>query len=233
VTDPGPDQSSDELQVIGRGGSRALTIPAIVVVIGLVLAIFKPWGTVLPRESDNDSSSGVTASSAPSTSPSPEVAAVVAARELERMCAAPSGWRLSTLQMWTGRTRPIRSWAVVQPVEADRPTDRRIPIIPVAADRIAAIGYCAPESGEDVPPADAKAELYEIDSIAHLVSARRIEPRIETPMGVLWAPGSNTGRRDPLGRRSWSDGVYVIHIFNPSGSFDRWLGGELRITRPE
>jgi hypothetical protein len=236
VTDPRPENDKDELQVIGRGGGRVLTVPAIVVVIGLLLAIFKPWGGALPQIPDDGSSSGVAASSNPAGSvraatPDLETAS---ARELERMCASPSGWRVSTLQLWTGRTRPIRSWAVVDPVEASGPTDRRIPIIPVAADRISAIGYCAPESGDDLPPVDATAALFSVDAEgAHLLTAVRLEPRAETSMGVLWAPNPRTGRRDPISRRSWPDGVYVIHMSDPSGSFDRWLGAELRITRGE
>ena len=234
--EPRSQEVDEELQVIGRGGSRGLTLPAIAVVIGVLLAILKPWGGVLPQLSD-DSSRGVAPSSRASQAspmPTPELPGVAAARELKRMCASPSGWRLSTLQLWSGRSRPIRSWAVAEPVEASGPSDRRIPIIPVAADRITAIGYCAPESGPDLPPADARAELYYLDKAgAHSLSARRIEPREETSMGVLWGPSSTIGRRDPLSRRSWPDGVYVIHIEDPGGTFDRWLGGELRITRPD
>ena len=233
MSDPVRDESSEELQILGRGGGRGMTLPAIVVVIGLVLAIFKPWGVAQPQPSE-EPATGVARSSEPSESAAPtaESDATTTAREIERMCASPSGWRLSTLQLWAGRTRPIRSWAVVEPVEASGPTDKRIPIIPVAADRITAIGYCAPESGSDLPPADARAELYDIDATgAHLLSAVRIEPRKETSMGILWAPNPRSGRRDPLARRSWADGVYVIHISTAGGYFDRWLGGELRITR--
>ena len=235
MTDPARDESSEELQIVGRGGGRGLTLPAMVVAIALVLAIFKPWGTAQPQTS-NEPATGVAVTSEPShaPAPTPESDVTTAARENERMCASPSGWRLSTLQMWAGRTRPIRSWAVVEPVEASGPTDKRIPIIPVAADRITAIGYCAPESGSDLPPADARAELYSLDAAgAHLLSGVRIEPRKETSMGILWAPNPRGGRRDPLARRSWPDGVYVIHISTPGGYFDRWLGGELRITRGE
>jgi hypothetical protein len=235
VTDPRPEHTRDELQVIGRGGGRAMTVPAIIVVIGVLFAIFKPWGGVLPHTPDG-SSGGVPSPSTPSReSPvaTPDLGATASARELERMCASPSGWRLSTLQVWSGRARPIRSWAVVEPVEAFGPTDMRIPIIPVAADRITALGYCGP-IGTDRPPASAKAELYSLDDTgAHLLSAIRVEPRVETSMGVLWAPNPRAGRRDPLLRRSWADGVYVIHISDPTGYFDRWLGGELRITRAE
>jgi hypothetical protein len=226
-----PDQPLAELQVVGRGGTRSLRVPTLIVATLTVLAILKPWTVA----SGTGSGAGSHAPSQPvgateepdSTIPATLESALT--REIQRMCASPSGWRVSTLQRWPGRAAPIRSWSVVEPIEASEATDPRIPIIPVAADTISALGYCAPTAGPDQVPTDAKAELYRVDATgAHRVAAVRVEPRQETPVGVLWAPSRGANRRQ--GSTGWPDGVYVIRVANSGGTFERWLGAELRTT---
>jgi hypothetical protein len=146
-------------------------------------------------------------------------------------CGSPSGWRAATIQQWSGRAGPIRSWIAIDAVAATGPLDPVIPFAPVATDIVTAIGYCSPLADDLRPPETAGATLWMLaGSLAIPVTAALLEPAQPSALGGLWRPP--TGVEETVhGFDAWPPGRYVIEIRSPSGPYDRWLGIEIEDLR--
>jgi hypothetical protein len=73
-------------------------------------------------------------------------------------CPAPDSWRIATLGRW--ERWMVHSWAAVAPVRADDPRDPAIPAVPVYADSVLGLGFCAPWDGPLAPAMSATVELW-------------------------------------------------------------------------
>jgi hypothetical protein len=224
------------VQPIGRDGAKSLRLPIFLVVLGLVVAIAKPWswGQASRPILSPSAPVGAAAGSAPAAAQPPGANDRRSPRpdgtDMTVICASPSTWSIATLQRWAGRPAPIRTWTVIEPVSATGPTDPLVPTVPIAANEIAAIGYCAPANSPTGPPAGATAELYRIDaSGAHLQRVVRLEPRIQDPLGILWIPATG-GRAPKASSPGWTAGIYIVHVTERQLRYDRWLGADIRIT---
>jgi hypothetical protein len=227
MTDERPGQQPAFVESVQRVGSRgrSATITGVLLVAAFALGLVRPWdwlgaGASSGTANPPDRSAGVAAGIAtpqPTASPTPGPGTDAAAAET---CAYPQSWRSATLQRWAGREAQV--WTAVEAVSASGPSDPAIPFQVVGGDEFRAIGWCAPVLGDDRPPLDARGRLFRLDGAnADEVAYRLIAPAAPNALGELLAPDGP----DPA---FWPPGRYVFELATPTGSWQRWLGLELR-----
>jgi hypothetical protein len=206
------------------GAPRKGSIVRVVWLVGAVVlaAFYKPWdtGSKLPPVSAY-LPAGPTPEPSPSPRPSSELDVVAG------FCLEPSGWRVYSSERWSGLG--VRSWTAVTPIgTATGPTDTRIPVVPVVSQAVLAIGFCAPVSGSDRPPADATNHLYHLTELtiagrkathAELLAPVRVAPvERQSYLGAAYAPRAGAG---------WADGVYIVEV--DGTGYARWFGIQVEI----
>jgi hypothetical protein len=234
---------------VGTRG-RGATVAAVLIVLAFVVGLVRPWdflgdgggGTPGPVA---DASGLVVAPTPPPAASSSDAGAPGALPtgdgSTSPTCGYPQGWRSATVQVWGGRR--ARVWTAVDAAQARGPEDPAIPFNAIAGEDFTAIGWCAPVTGDERPPASAQGVLWQVgtDGLAHRVAFRRLEPPAPSSLGELWAPdtGSTPGPSDSPGvspsasgasgaAPAWPLGGYVIELATPDGTWSRWLGLELR-----
>jgi hypothetical protein len=221
-----PDAGPPVRLLRAGGRERDLRRPLILVAVALAVVIVQPW-TLIPG-APSGGTPAADLGAPPATAPPPPTPTPGPSdpyAELVVTCGSPSGWRAATLQRWTGRAAPIRTWIAVDPVEARGAADPDIPFVPVATDLVLAIGYCSP-LGPEQPPQAAAVELWSVPDGAATVrlDGHRLEPVHANALGGLWLPpGDTTTTVD--GATGWAPGRYAIRLV--ARSFDRWLGLEI------
>ena len=228
--------------VSGTDPRRLYAVIAVLLAVIVVLAI-RPWGddaTTPDRTGDGQASGGLGGQAGePTDTPDASLAAAPTpalpgdAAALAETCGSPSGWRAATLQEWTGRSTPIRSWIAIEPTTATGPLDPAIPFAPVATGIVTAIGYCAPLD-EATQATRGRGRLAVGDprrtgDPAVAPAARALEPqRARRPVEA--AGGGERTRRERRRRRSsgiWPPGRYVVELASPGREYHRWLGIEI------
>lgn len=235
-----PDDTPLERVAPASAGQRAL-VPLFAIAAALLIGALRPWDLVATPPVERGvagsatvptvTGTGATSGSGSRTggAPAPPTASPPADpyAQLWATCGSPSGWRVATVQLWTGRTGPIRSWIATEPIVATGPLDPRIPFAPVATDVVTAIGYCAPLDEQLRPPTTARAELWTIlAGVAVPLTAPALEPAEPNALGGLWRPAPEVAL-EVNGMAAWPAGRYVVRIRSPTDSFDRWLGIEI------
>ncbi len=121
-------------------------------------------------------------------------------------------------------------WTAVDVAQASDPADPAIDFQVVAGEDFTAIGWCAPVTGDERPPATAAGRLFRIgdDGTAVELPYARLEPPASSALGELWVPAERSST--PTG--SWPVGRYVIALATPDGAWSRELGLELRTAPP-
>lgn len=231
-------QVEESVRLVGRAGRGPAVVGALVVG-AFLLGLVRPWDLLVPSAADGPPAPGMTAapvvsgasdgaviSGPDATSRSGQTPPSVPARALT--CAFPSQWRTATIEDWNGRQ--ARVWKAATVVAASGPADPAIPLEPIVAATITAIGWCAPIDGADRPPLTLETALYRVeDGIPTPVAHDRLEPVEPDALGELWVPKP----RGVGNRPTWPMGRYVIELRSPSGSYVRYLGLELsdRVVR--
>jgi hypothetical protein len=134
-------------------------------------------------------------------------------------CTDPLGWRIASVETWPRGL--ARVWRAATAIEASGPADPAIGRQRVAAQRVIAIGWCAPVAGPDVAPGDVTGELLRFVGPTQVpinVAVRDLDPRAVAGGGSLWVPA--TGGRE----ESWPTGRYAIRLATPGGAWVRWIG---------
>lgn len=226
--------------VSGADPRRLYAVIVVLLAVIVVLAI-RPWGgdTAAPdRTGDGQASPGQGAAGEPTDTMDASLVAPTSpalpddAAALVETCGSPSGWRAATLQEWTGRSLPIRSWIAIEPTTASGPLDPAIPFVPVATGIVTAIGYCAPLEEASRPPAVAVASLWALrDGQAIPLSLLPLEPSSPNALGGLWkrpAEVANEPGASPAPAADvWPPGRYVIELASPGLEYHLWLGVEI------
>jgi len=191
----------------------------------ILLAFYKPWGTGSRTPPVSAYLSAATPQVSATPRPTTELDMVAG------FCLEPSGWRVYSSERWGGQQ--VRSWTAMTPIDAATgPTDPRIPVVPVVSQAVLAMGFCAPISGPDKPPADATDHIFRLTATivdgepitrAEVLAPIRVAPE-ERPsyLGAAYAP---------LAGPSWLDGVYVVHV--QGDGFSRWFGIQVETLNPE
>jgi hypothetical protein len=228
-----------------RDGPTASSVFA-AIVVALVVAILKPWGTVgepvLPIEVIRSAPSGASSvSSRPTPRPTPDVA-----RELvAALCLEPNGWRLYATERWSDRL--VRSWKSIEPLAAaDGPADPGIPQFPEASRAVLTLGYCAPVTGAERPPGPTTTTIYRLtnedgsqggDPRWEIIDPARVQPADEpSQLGGAWAPpdSGETAAASSRSASGWPGGTYVFRIATEDTgavSYTRWFGVVVEVTR--
>jgi hypothetical protein len=199
-----------------------------VIVVFLFGALWKPWA---PPPGSRPLVQGPipTASPIPSTLPIDELA------ELRRECDEPGGWRVYSREGFLDRI--VRVWRSVEPAPAPAgPLDPAIPLVQ-AGPANEALGYCAPWSGPERPPADSVVTAWQValgagrpgspapDS-AIPVRLIRILPARASVLGAVYeGPGGKPGALDGRTGGGWTVGRYVFAI--RATGWERWWSVEI------
>jgi hypothetical protein len=129
------------------------------------------------------------------------------------------GWRIASVETWPRGF--ARVWRAATAVEASGPGDPAIGRQRVAAQRIIAIGWCAPVAGPDIAPAGVTGELVRYVGptlVPVSVAVRDLDPRAASSGGSLWVPADGTDEA------AWPTGRYAIRLSTPGGGWVRWIG---------
>jgi len=205
----------------GRGPSGPVV--AVAGVVAIVLALLKPWAvpepvaTPVTARSVAPSTHLVTAAPVP-TAPTGESAA-------SGLCFGVAEWRVVAAEIWSGL--PVRAWIAADGRIGHDPLDPHIAFTPVVASSVPSLGFCAPVSGDDRPPADAVVALWRLDDAGPTALRPRVrEPAVPTPFGRLWWPPADAAA-DPA---TWRSGRYVVGLASGTSDYVRFLGIEVIIT---
>lgn len=236
-----PEAGAPVLQSLGPR-NRAPGGLIAVVLIGLFLAMLKPWAGADPSGSGAGSAgpvsgvagdTGVSAASgpaSPSPSPTPHDPAALARAAVNDECNQPSGWRLYDIDRWRGR--PIHVWLAIDAVRASGPTDPAIEVLPVVGTTVDAMGFCAPVVGTvPSPREDGGIRMWRLTTpagsstpVASLLPVLRVspvlEPGVETALGGLFA----APRSADDGTGGWAPGRYVMAVDG------WWFGAEIQLV---
>jgi hypothetical protein len=209
-----------------RDGRRSAATTLLLIAALVIVAVVKPWGELGPSPGFAPVATPTPASAADRTRRTP--AAPDAGDRLAQVCLDPAGWRIIATERWHDDS--IRSWRAVDASMAYGPLDPAIRFTPVAAEAVPVLGYCAPISGPDRPPDDARGSVFAIgDGTSEQVRVRRLAPTDDVSGGAAWS-GWGRGSSGGAFSLTWPLGRYVIEVGTPDGRYARWIGVE--ILRP-
>lgn len=142
-------------------------------------------------------------------------------------CYYTSGWRVFSLLQIAGRG--VRSWSAVRPIRALGPEDRRIEMARIVADGLPVLGYCAPSTGRDRPPASVTTTAWQLLDDGSLLELELVPIEGANPAGqptqALYEPPWPAG---PTESAAWQAGRYVFRVGEPAaGLYERWFGVEI------
>jgi hypothetical protein len=225
-TRDGPD--SDRFQRLerlapprGRGPSGPVV--AVVGIVAIVVALLKPWASPEPVATPIAARS--VAPRADLITPAPVPTTPTAESAATGLCFGVAEWRVVAAETWSGR--PIRAWIAADGRIAHDPLDPNIGFTPVVASSVPSLGFCAPVSGDDRPPADTVVALWRVDEAGATALRPRVrEPAVATPFGRLWWPPA-AAAADPM---SWRAGRYVVGLASGTSEYVRFLGIEVILT---
>ena len=197
-------------------GSPRLAAGFWLVAAFVLIALLKPWGgggrvaaTLLPD---------VAGPAEITPEPTEDRSAVGLA---EPVCLGAGAWRIATLETW--RARSVRVWRAIEPVgAATGPLDPSIPAVPVAADVLTGLGWCAPAYGSEQPIGPAHVRAWQVvDGAAHEVALRQVQPADGvTPIAALYLPATG----------AWTSGRVVFEYRDDGTGALRWLAADLQIA---
>jgi hypothetical protein len=217
-----------------RLDARNQRLPALtaLAVVFIGLSILKPWGAIgdQPTPPPRDFRATPTPAPVEPTSETPEgVAAPV--------CLDAGAWRLASLETW--RTQDVRVWRAVEPVgEASGPLDPAIPVVPVIALEVGALGWCAPAYGPEKPvgPADVQAWTIVDGSPSRLPLLRVLPTHGETQLAALYVPLTACDAGDPcpstfswIRRLRWTSGRVVFRYEDAGTGRIAWFGADIEL----
>ena len=194
----------------------------IVATFFLALAIIKPWPAPV-RLPPPAATPAALAEASPSTflpTPTPPSA-------VSLLCFEPLGWRVASIEMTVGFR--LRTWGLVNPIQATDARDPAIPRIVVTSSSVIALGYCAPV--DQPPPDDVDVVIYRLDAVRPPSPVRivRLGPNPASPLGGLYlpAPVPAPSSQTPA-TASWDNGIYVFRV-HASRGYERWFGADVRL----
>ena len=213
----------------GPAGPDLRPIVALILVF-LGLAFVKPWAGPEPSGAGGRATLGTAirptqavAGPTPTSTPEPSQDPTAA------FCIGPTGWLVFDVDRWRDRT--IRSWRAFVPAR-NRPADpAALPVVPVPAEAVLGLGYCAPSQGDDPPPAAATLALWVLGpdgSTRPMALPERRLPAAPTANGIVLAPPAGPGDR-PAADASWPSGRYLFALRDPNSSWSRWWVVEVSI----
>jgi len=206
------------------------------VVIALAIVILKPWGIGAAAPSGPPRLPSVTA--APITpEPTEDRTALGLASPL---CLGTGAWRITSLETW--QTQDVRVWRAIEPATAaSGPLDPAIPSVPIVAIKLAALGWCAPAFGPDMPGGPAGVEAWSVTGREAVpLQLRQVLPKDGvTPIAALYVPLTLCPEPTicaPLlpapVPRPWGTERVVFRYHDTASGRDAWLAADVVIFSP-
>jgi hypothetical protein len=231
---PTPDVATVRVRA-GSPDSRIATALSVVAVLVLV-AVLKPWGVASPL-----------ATAGPFVAAPTEVVITPTPTEdttadglASPVCLGSGGWQIATLERW--RTQDVRVWRAIEPIAvATGPLDLVIPAVPVVADEVAALGWCAPAYGPARPAGPATVTAWSVrNGVAGELQLRQLLPAHgSTPIAALYVPVTvcpETTNCLPLlpaaAPRAWASERVVFRYHDGGGSGELWLAADVTVLPP-
>ena len=210
--------ASDELRLTRVQGSRGATgIGRAMWLLAafVVLAVLKPWGGGGP----------IAATLRPDVAVPVEITPVPTADRTDvglalEACLGTGAWRVATLETW--RNRDVRVWRAIEPATtATGPLDPSIPAVPVVADVLHGLGWCAPAYGPQQPIGPARVRAWQVvNGAARSITLRQVQPEDGiTPIAALYLPASG----------AWTTGLVVFQYTDVGSGSSGWFAADLEI----
>ena len=217
------------LPLRGPAGPDLRPIVALILVF-LAFAYVKPWSGRGPSGAGGGATPGAVARPTQAVAvPMPTPTAEPSEDPTADFCIGQTAWLVFDVDRWRDRT--IRSWRAFVPAR-DRPADpAALPVLPVPAEAVLGLGYCAPSQGDDPPPAGAALALWRLepDGVARpMALPERRLPATPTANGIVLAPPTGPDER-PAAGGSWPSGRYLFALRDPRSSWSRWWVVEVSI----
>ncbi len=250
MTMSNPPASVEVIRVRMDETRRPLALAALVV-LGLTVAVLKPWGEQPPPTRDGHGApagiSTVTASQAPEqqsrgvSGTGPANAAEVPAKLPQDVaiddgatapndeCFAGLAWRLFTVQRDFGRL--ARWWLRLDTApQASGPLDPSIPVIHISTQQALGLGFCAPYRRGGGTPVEGVA-AWRLDAAGravpvHLDPLPGVQP--VDGHGALYAPPTPAARTSEA---AWQPGRYVFQVASQDIAAPVWFAVALETSR--
>lgn len=221
-----------------RSDQSRLVVALWGVAVLVAAAILKPWswGTPEPTGRPAVAAAPTEVTSTPASTEDQSADGLAA-----DFCLGAGTWQVASLETW--RTQDVRVWRAVEPIaDATGPMDPTIPSVPIAALRVAALGWCAPTYGPDRPIGPATVTAWFVDgggvTDLHLQQVR--PPDGATQLGALYVPFTSCPEqticvpllRDPV-PGPWSSGRVVFRYVDEGSGLRSWLAADVQILAPE
>lgn len=184
----------------------------------VLVAVLKPWGGggPVPATLRPDVARPVEATPVPTEDRTATGLAL-------STCLGTGAWRVASLETW--RNRDVRVWRAIEPVAtASGPLDPSIPSVPVVADVLHGLGWCAPAYGPAQPVGPARVRAWQVvDGAARALALRQVQPAEgSTPIAALYLPASGP----------WTSGLVVFRYDDTGTGVSSWFAADLRILQP-
>jgi hypothetical protein len=192
---------------------------AVVLVAALVvIAMVKPWGGGAPTTPTFRTDIAVVAEATPEPTEDRSATGLAAP-----VCLGAGAWQVASLETW--RSRPVRVWRAIEPVmAATGPLDPAIPAVPVVADSLSGLGWCAPAYGPAQPAGPSRVQAWQVvDGAARPLFLRQVQPVDGvTPIAALYLPVDGP----------WVAGLVVFQYRDGATDTMRWFGADVTILPP-
>jgi hypothetical protein len=184
----------------------------------VVVAVLKPWGGGGPIAATLRPDAAVPIETAPAATEDRSAAGLAVS-----VCLGSGGWRIASLETWGNHD--VRVWRAIEPVtRVTGPLDPMIPTVPIVADVLTGLGWCAPAFGAAQPVGPARVRAWRVvDGVARSVTLRQVQPVDGiTPIAALYLPAGGP----------WTTGLVVFQYADTGTGWSGWLGADLRIVAP-
>jgi hypothetical protein len=218
--DPDHDPDHVDLAVARVQPTRAaprLAMAMWLVAAFVIIAVLKPWGGAGPATETLRPD----AVAAPDITPAPTEDRSATGLALP-ICLGTGAWRVATLE--TSLRRATRVWRAIEPVSSVTGfDDPSIPSVPIVADQLSGLGFCAPAFGPAMPVGPAHVQAWQVLSptVTNQVPLRQVQPASgATPIAALYVPRFG----------SWTTGRIVFEYEDTGAGTVWWFAVDLRIT---
>lgn len=218
---PASDEDHVALAVVrvqpARSGTRLQAAVSLVAAL-VMIAMVKPWGGGAPTIPTFRTDILTVVETTPTPTEDRSAKGLAAP-----VCLGAGAWQVASLESWRGRA--VRVWRAIEPIAvATGPEDATIPSVPVAADTLAGLGWCAPSYGSEQPVGPARVLAWQVvDGTATALFLRQVQPVGGiTPIAAIYLPVNG----------AWAAGRVVFRYQDTGTDLTVWFAADVNILRP-
>ena len=231
---PLPDLATVPVRPRSNDSRVGVTLWIVAVLVGL--AVLKPWGAGSPGPIRRPIALPPTAL-AVTPAPTEDRTANGLASDF---CLGAGAWQVASLESW--QTQDVRVWRAIEPMaDATGPADPAIPSVPIVAQEVAALGWCAPAYGPSRPGGPATITAWYVRAAtATELRLRQVRPADGvTQLGALYVPLTACPEQticapllpEPV-PGPWVTGRVVFRYVDEGAGATAWLAADVVILPP-